>query len=62
MNISEFERTKPIETMAALNALIKKVGSILNAGGVPEIYQLINDLETIQKDLFDIKMKLKEGR
>lgn len=61
MNISEFERTKPKETMKALNALIKKVDDTLSSEKVSNIFWLERQLELIKKDLEDIREKLKKG-
>lgn len=56
MNISEFERTKPVETMKALNALIKKVEKMVDNGCDDE------DIIDVCNRLKDIKEKLKKGR
>lgn len=56
MNISEFERTKPVETMEALNVLIKKVESMTDNDCDDE------DLFDIFNRLKDIKEKLKKGK
>lgn len=61
MNISEFERTKPVETMKALNVLIKKVEDTLSSNNVVNIFWLEGKVESIHKDLIDIKEKLKRG-
>lgn len=61
MNISEFERTKPVETMKALNDLIKKVEITLSSEKITNIYWLESQLESVKKDLIDIKEKLKQG-
>lgn len=61
MNISEFERTKPVEAMKALkalNALIKKVDETLSSEKVTNIFWLESQLEIIKKDLEDIREKL----
>lgn len=55
MNISEFERTKPVETMKALNALIKKVEKMVDNGCDDE------DIIDVCNRLKDIKEKLKKG-
>lgn len=64
-SISEFERTKPTETMKALNALIRKVNDFLiarysNEKGcdTQKVYALLD--ETVE-DLRVIKQKLKNG-
>lgn len=61
MNISEFERTKPKETMKALNALIKKVDATIESNKDPYVSYIDEILASIKKDLFDIKTKLKNG-
>jgi hypothetical protein len=59
MNISEFERTKPTETMRSLNILIKKMKSLkemsINSPWEEKQYEMIYD------SLIDIKNKLKNG-
>ena len=60
-SISEFERTKPVETMKALNDLIKKVDTFLNNGRDPNIHLAYGLLEESLISLKDIKNKLKNG-
>jgi hypothetical protein len=59
MNISEFERTKPIETMRALNALIKKVKTLVDDSTYIDVNR---ELLNIWEELKDIKEKLKKGK
>ena len=58
MNISEFERTKPVETMKALNALIKKVGKLIDETTDMDVDR---ELSNILEKLKNIKEKLKKG-
>lgn len=60
-SISEFERTKPVETMKALNKLIKKLTSFVESDKEPNIFLAYGMLEDVVKDLNDIKEKLKRG-
>ena len=60
-SISEFERTKPVETMRSLNALIKKIDGFLNNGRDPNIHLAYGLLEESLTSLKDIKDKLKNG-
>jgi hypothetical protein len=59
MNISEFERTKPVETMRALNALIKKVETLVDDSTYIDVNR---ELLNIWEELKDIKEKLKKGK
>lgn len=58
MNISEFERTKPVETMKTLNVLIKKIEQLINDSADIDIDRELMD---ILGNLKDIKKKLKNG-
>ena len=62
MNISEFERVKPTETMKELNRLIKKYSSLSNEeimddtdAATASLAQVVND------DLLKIKILFKSG-
>ncbi len=61
MNISEFERTKPVETMKSLNALIKKVDNIMKFDNVPDIYWFVDQMDGVSLALREIREKLKRG-
>lgn len=58
MNISEFERTKPVETMKALNALIKKVRELVDDS---TDINVDSELFDIWERLKSIKEKFKKG-
>jgi hypothetical protein len=62
MNISEFERTKPIETMRALNTLIKKVETLVDNDDDDDDIDVNRELLNIWEELKDIKEKLKKGK
>lgn len=61
MNISEFERTKPTQTMKALNLLIKDVEDILKINESPEVFWYDQQIVNIHEKLLDIKQKFKRG-
>ena len=60
-SVSEFERTKPRETMKSINALIKKVDEFLNNGREPSIFLAYGVLDEVLVSLKDIKQKFKNG-
>jgi hypothetical protein len=63
MNISEFERTKPTETMKALNKLIKSVSENVELGRKhPQISFSTLTMAEILSELKDIKEKFKNGK
>ena len=61
-SISEFERTKPVETMKALNKLIKGVSENVELGKKhPQVSFSTLTMAEILSELKDIKEKLKRG-
>ncbi len=60
-SISEFERTKPKETMKAINSLIKKVNGFLNNENEPNIHLAYSLLDEVLVSLKDIRQKFKNG-
>ena len=62
MNISEFERTKPVETMSDLNRLIKKYSSRANEEIMDDSDAVTVSLsKEIKDDLLRLKMLFKSG-
>lgn len=59
-NISEFERTKPVETMKALNSLIQRVKQDVSTEGNHSGFWS-GEIQDIFNSLLDIKTKLKRG-
>jgi hypothetical protein len=51
MNISEFERTKPVKTMAAINSLTKEIKESLRKDDdyLPSPHWILSQLEEIKK-------------
>tara|TARA_B100000287_G_scaffold403955_1_gene426193 strand:+ start:236 stop:427 length:192 start_codon:yes stop_codon:yes gene_type:complete len=62
MNISEFERVKPIETMKELNRLIKKYSSLSNEEIMDDSdAATVTMAKTIKDDLLRFKILFKSG-
>lgn len=60
MNISEFERTKPVVTMKKINDLILLVEQEMVKTEI--LYKdRVRSLEEITKELIDVKNSLKKG-
>ena len=55
MNVSEFERTKPTETMAAINRLIKDLKEIEDNNSSANPAWVVEKLNTIKSLLKDGK-------
>jgi formiminotetrahydrofolate cyclodeaminase len=62
MNISEFERVKPIETMKELNRLIKKYSSLSNEEIMDDTDAATASLaQVVKDDLLKFKILFKSG-
>lgn len=62
MNISEFERVKPIETMKELNRLIKKYSSLSNEEIMDDTDAATASLaQVVKDDLLKFKALFKSG-
>ncbi len=62
MNVSEFERTKPTETMAELNRLIKKYSTASNEEIMDDSdAAAVTMAKTIKDDLLRFKILFKSG-
>jgi len=62
MNISEFERVKPMETMKELNRLIKKYSSLSNEEIMDDADAATASLaQVVKDDLLKFKILFKSG-
>jgi len=62
MNISEFERLKPIETMKELNRLIKKYSALSNEEIMDDTDAATASLaQAVKDDLLKFKILFKSG-
>ena len=62
MNISEFERVKPIESMKELNRLIKKYSSLSNEEIMDDTDAVTASLaQVVKDDLLKFKALFKSG-
>ncbi len=62
MNISEFERVKPMETMKELNRLIKKYSSLSNEEIMDDTDAATASLaQVVKDDLLKFKILFKSG-
>ena len=62
MNISEFERVKPMETMKELNRLIKKYSSLSNEEIMDDSDAVTASLaQVVKDDLLKFKALFKSG-
>ena len=62
MNISEFERSKPVETMKELNGLIKKYSRLSNEEIMDDADAVTVGLSReVKDDLLRLKAKFKSG-
>lgn len=62
MNISEFERVKPIETMKELNRLIKKYSALSNEEIMDDTDAATASLaQVVKDDLLKFKILFKSG-
>ena len=62
MNISEFERVKPMETMKELNRLIKKYSSLSNEEIMDDTDAATVSLaQVVKDDLLKFKILFKSG-
>jgi len=61
MNISEFERTKPVETMKSINKLINKLDKFVSIDNEANIHLAYKMLDETIVELKNIKEQLKRG-